>query len=200
MACEGSALARVYFRQANGSWDNIVSRHPPVTATTEQVKEPYKCPAPYLIRIQYGVIYRPFGSTAGGTDTAVEYGPFTGPPFIDCVDNLRAIYITSTNPMYPVGGQKIRLTSGYSPCSNWDMDPDFKVLIFRRYDGLPDDCGTNRCKLTVSDASGQLYSRVDDVCPDVDIKCEGDCPPGYCKCFKPNRRDFCCCRCSRSSG
>jgi hypothetical protein len=196
MACEKSALARVWFRYPNGLWDNIVSRSPGVSARVEPVElNVGQCPVAYDITINTLINYEYQGRVFADAKTSSfrlngGFGeilikitlPGRGAAYLEIpYENATKILTHTTNNVANFGG---RITAAA-----------IERQVFRRVDGKPDDCIKRRCRFTVSDRTGDILQKFEDgECPTFYYQCEGDCPPGQCKCRRPGGK-FCCCNC-----
>src|SRR6476469_330783 len=180
--CEGAKSARVLFKYEGGSYDNIVSRNPPVTVTTEQKASEDskgKCD---------GVVY--------SFDVWIQHNEYKE-------YNLKLGNFTYWGPIgkisfknYPqLGEGQIWLeTRGddnnqilpFADRVFYYLGPNYTPRIENlvRLDGQPDDCGNSggTCVFTVSDSKGQLFKKEAEKCPEYYCECDNDCPPGTVKC------------------
>jgi hypothetical protein len=179
MACAGAREARVNFRY-DQTWDNIVSRNPPVEFRFEDV-----CPKGYTITATYAYSgYRSGSHTRniGYCNGGQIFNP-TGSPYQTssktASGQIFIFWVINTD----------RGTSQLSDKFNSDLyvlSPQISLSLHE----CPNQtsCPDPDCRFIVSDLSGEIFSRKERTCPEVQITCN-DCPLGQ------SRMGNCCVNC-----
>lgn len=209
--CPDSYEARVWFRFPGEDWDNVVSRNPPVNFSLEEVEgAPGQCSC-VVYRVSY--VQTNFSApnnftcnlVAGSSRTFDRRGPIsiqlnvpvtigsggcagrTGYRAVDIIHYGSASSACSPTPLVQRNNTGLTLANPIAGIQN---------ISIIRLDGQPDNCSPPSCKFTVTDNGGILYTRTESECPEVQVQCSDECPPGFCKCTNPlNPNDWCCCPC-----
>ena len=205
--CEGKNLAFVRFKYPDGDWQQVKSRHLPVDYSLVEVDPPFQggqCLTTYYISYQRASISN--GDLAGWSSVTNDSSyPLVG-PIKDIRLFVNGVMDEDLSHWSFKGKGEDPFKQDRSKVYKFEVQDaqglkavhlglhnGLRFVFFRRQDNQPDNCGNlpgGGCVFKIIDVGGEIYSRTEDQCPTVNVRCGEQCPPGTCEC---GRGSLVCC-------